>query len=727
MRHNIHILLLAALLAVLPACTKTEPAVEPTPDPVPEVVYVQPEAEKILLAAGEAKTETNGAVREDGCVTVFFAEAFTYGDKAYEQVAVEEKYVSHFELLNSGVFIVFGDSKSVNLPYQGDVELDIDATTEIKGYPGGTASIEFKVVKLGRGTVKFTVKGEKAFYPEVVYDEATHSGHIDVTFNKNQEITEHATIIVSDGVNKRTYAIDATTYHFRITGTDSVELGCNAGDDAAINVVLDTDSPDCFLAVRTEGEFFTLSEDNKTVVARNVNLSDDPLEGSVVFYDGAGMFDASKQVSVSQAYCPPTNKEGCIPFESWAFKKAAVAVADKDGDGEVSPAEAMLVKELNLSGLGLRSVNELKYFKRLEKLDCSNNRIAVIDLGDIASFAFLRDINVENNLPDTNVDISGCWPGVGLKYKGNSARCIDYDYPNLNLYTSTDLSLAGFELLQEHTKGHGIMIELRTQLFDLDYMSGAARSWIDLYFEGLFSIEPLKSLREYFDVYWKKELDVKTPDAFIDYYEIERAFYYNGGFCLNIEAVLLDLYCGDETGGISHCHGSYRKGYDKSSSYSCSICMKISRRSLSEYQIQFHWDLGYIDILQHELGHAIGGLGDQYKSQSGSGVNYTTNGDITQAPWKRFFDISRYDGRVGFYEKFDNVFFPSKHSLMDSTYNHEECDLRSDFFDSVSRYSIFENVIQMANQTTDFRFTIPEEDVWQMFLEYDVINDAIPY
>lgn len=64
---------------------------------------------------------------------------------------------------------------------------------------------------------------------------------------------------------------------------------------------------------------------------------------------------------------------------------------------------------------------------------------------------------------------------------------------------------------------------------------------------------------------------------------------------------------------------------------------------------------------------------------------------------------------------------------MDSTYNHEECDFRSDFFDSPSRYSIFENVIQMANQTPQFRFTIPEEDVWQIFLEYDVINDSLPY
>ena len=256
----------------------------------------------------------------------------------------------------------------------------------------------------------------------------------------------------------------------------------------------------------------------------------------------------------------------------------------------------------------------------------------------------------------------------------------------------------------------------------MDYYSGGAQSLAQLTMEQFFAIEPFRSLREYFDVYHKKMLKGFSVIPTDEEHELA-----SSGGVFSLTVYISQDGCDSGTTN-PHAHGTYRKpgGGFKTASYSGEICMMHPR----EITLSINDSTGFDDYLirnstlHHELGHAIGSLLDQYKKRYGNAPNVSISGDPEQVPWNRFFSISRYDGRVGIYELFPDCFFPSPNSLMGAD---SESYYEAYYFDSPSRYSIFENILQMSNQTDDFKWTLDEGDVWNAFLEYDVINDAIPY
>ena len=490
--------------------------------PKQEDTYVQPQAEKVILAANDARAETNGAIKETGYIIIYFAEAFNYDDTSYRQVSVEEKYIKSFSLADGGVSITFKDDKYVLLPYQKSVELDIKSTTNIKGYPNKSASIQFNVTKCGRGTISFVVQGEKGFTPVVTYDKSKRSGRIDISFNKEQGTTERAVIIVTDGKNKRTYSIEATTYHFTVVAPSSITLGGNVGDSKPFNVSLDTDAPESQLAIKTEGSFFSLSQDNKTVVVVNANATDSKCKGMIILYDGSGHFDNERNVIVTQDVRPMSGGDNCVKFASWNLKNAILGVADTDGDEEISFEEALAVRELVLTGKEISDLTGLEAFKNVWKLDLRDNRI--VDASCLKQLSNLYWLDLKGNKELQTFDVTGC-----TQYFEHCEFDLTED---LNYYTfrqqvgvintsdptcahshhvvdervSTDFSEHGKVIkIQEHSKNNGKTLSIVFSglgYLDIDFQDGSWKRLIDAFADTFWNYSPIGEYRDYFDVYY---------------------------------------------------------------------------------------------------------------------------------------------------------------------------------------------------------------------------------
>lgn len=495
--------------------------------PKQEDTYVQPQAEKVILAANDARAETNGAIKETGYITIYFAEAFNYGGTSYRQVSVEEKYIKSFSLAEGGVSITFKDDKYALLPYQKSVELDIKSTTNIKGYPNESASIQFNVTKCGRGTISFVVQGEKGFTPVVTYDKSKRSGRIDISFNKEQGTTERAVIVVTDGKNKRTYSIEATTYHFTVIAPSSITLGGNVGDSKPFNVSLDTDAPESQLAIKTEGSFFSLSQDNKTVVVVNANATDSKCKGRIILYDGSGHFDNERNVIVTQDVRPMSGGDNCVKFESWNLKNAILGVADTDGDEEISFEEALAVRELVLAGKEISDLTGLEAFKNVWKLDLRDNLIE--DATCLKQLPLLYWLDLKGNKKLRTFDVTNCTQyfehcefeltndlsyytfrqQVGI-INASDPDCLRSHHV-IDTRTSSDFSRHGrLTSVQKHTKQSGAVPSIVFSglgYLDIDYQDGSWKRLMDDISDAFWNASPIAEYREYFDVYYIEWVD----------------------------------------------------------------------------------------------------------------------------------------------------------------------------------------------------------------------------
>ena len=70
----------------------------------------------------------------------------------------------------------------------------------------------------------------------------------------------------------------------------------------------------------------------------------------------------------------------CQNFPEPAFRVWAEKNVDLNGDGSLTPEELAAVTRMDVSGLGLATLEELRQFPKLQELDCSNNALTELDL-----------------------------------------------------------------------------------------------------------------------------------------------------------------------------------------------------------------------------------------------------------------------------------------------------------------------------------------------------------
>ena len=216
--------------------------------------------------------------------------------------------------------------------------------------------------------------------------------------------------------------------------------------------------------------------------------------------------------------------------------------------------------------------------------------------------------------------------------------------------------------------------------------------------DTLFSYEPFKSLRGYFDIYHVQIVakDINTEGELGDTEWVEDDGEQHWKMSIRINEIDLDP---DWTEIRAGCKGGFP--FD---TY-ISLCQKRM------YSIA--------NSITHEMGHAIGNLKDQYIEGNKTKIrtnrpNACPKENADNVPWKRFFEYEQYKNRVGIYEN-ENGLYPSPDSIMGDRQKYR-------YFDSPSRYAIFKN-IHYASQYEGGKYDIDSD----VFLEYDVINNYLPY
>lgn len=592
-------------------------------------------------------------------------------------------------------------------------QLTLDNAAALYAYAGESAKYTFKVTgqsaasaKISGGTcVNATIKA-------VEYNAQSGLGSVTVELDRSSLEAGNAKInlVVSVGSKSTKYDYSITPYYIKVK--ESVTLPGEAGKEVTAGLVLNTNIPNFIPVVSVNADWISYV-DGKLKTLQD-NRTGKERETAILINDPGNHFDGLS-VKALQPTLGPTPVPGCVVFAEWPMKNACVAVADADGDGEVSFEEAMNTKKLDISNKGIVDVKGLEEFRRLEELNCSGNKISKLIMDDPASFAFLRTIDARNNNNNLTINYSGCWIGDKLTLLHDDNISFEY---NQKEYTSTNRNLAGVELLQRHTQGRGIIIYFYSnEFYDIDFESGAVASVINKMVEDIFSIEPFKSLKDYFDILFIKTVkDINTKlearNASPEYQEYfdDNSFYNTRKyrFNINITKSPTNPWTGDTAGGFGELF-SWNQGV-RNIQIGYTRAPDIISRNTNQ-------------CLMHELGHSIGGLGDQYTTASGK-PNCTK--DKNNIPWQKYLDHPNYKDRVGIYELFEGYYYPSLNSFMGNN------SLEYLFYDSPSRFELYKNIIQMANMpetsfsfSPNFRYT--DEEIWNMFLDYDVINNNIPY
>ena len=91
-------------------------------------------------------------------------------------------------------------------------------------------------------------------------------------------------------------------------------------------------------------------------------------------------------------------------FEDPQFEAYILANFDKNGDGSISLSEANEITEIDCSGLGIRSIAEIKNFPNLISLNCSNNQISELNVNKNTSLQTLSCYGNDLQL----LDFSNC-------------------------------------------------------------------------------------------------------------------------------------------------------------------------------------------------------------------------------------------------------------------------------------------------------------------------------
>lgn len=603
-------------------------------------------------------------------------------------------------------------------------ELQFDGETSVLAYIGEPVKVSFKASGEGKSSCRVSFASDSKSSVEGSYDANKGSGYLTVTLNDSAKRSFSVVkATVKGGGKDRTYSVKVTAYYLDIKGKDIVLPG-DAGADAKLDYDIDTNVPDFVPAISTDATWLKIEEN--TVTTTQENASGETRTAKITFSDKDGHFEPVT-LKVNQETLAPQPKPGCVDFADWAFKKACLEITDSDKDGEVSMAEAASVQELNLYNKNISDLKGIESFTHIESLNVSRNNLKELILDNPASFSHLRNIEAkEMNLEIIN--LSGCYAGIEFKFNGGKYYLYEgteVKYNEPAYYESTDYSFEPIHIIQEHSKGtKGIKIYIETTaFFDVDYLAGAHETLLQKVTNGLFFLEPFKSMREYFDIYHLPCIAPNTKQ--IGGLNDEQVSLINGH--KNSGALCVRIHIHTDT-DRTRANATILQNVFENCTYNVNLYLK-RMGNVSE------------GTIIHEMGHAIGGLGDQYEEQGREyteAPNFTKNPNREQAPWMQFFSLEKYKDRVGFYAK-NGGFYPSLYSIMDGGGIIDE--IHPYEFDSVSRYEIFKNILIGANLYNTGMTTIPLPNgnwsswdttidaslIWEHFLEYDTINDHLPY
>ena len=301
-------------------------------------------------------------------------------------------------------------------------------------------------------------------------------------------------------------------------------------------------------------------------------------------------------------------------------------------------------------------------------------------------------------------------------------------------YVSSDYSQDGkVELLNKSTEGKGIPIVLMGDGFmDKEIDDNSYAKTMKQAMENLFSEEPIKSLRDYFDVYQVTAVSPRNrfdgisstalgtiPDRQTMGIEV------NAGAVMkyvkkvenidSINTLAVIILNTNINRGVTYMIGSNKNDYN----YSIALCPVIDSLKSEAFR----------QVLTHEaIGHGFAKLADEYvRSTEGSAtdedikilkdrherlgwfMNVDSENDSTKVLWTRFIYDSEFENeRIGIYEGgytfYKGVYRPSEESMMRS--NNAP-------FNAPSRQAIYNKVMKMG---------LGKTATYEEFVEFDKVH-----
>lgn len=570
----------------------------------------------------------------------------------------------------------------------------------------------------------------------------SETGKGNMWFTMPSEGNAKVMFVFSNGETRDTVTVKAERHTFT-NGSEEIGEVDDMGSEAGLQFettlgsnMLDVTVSEEWVSVKsidTEKGIMTIG------IERNTGL--DPRTAVITMKERTGVL-GEYTWTVSQRWGRGERKDGYVWFECNAFKKAMLAGYDSDCDGEISYAEAAEIEHLDMSSKGITSFEGIQHMTGLRSLDISDNPLpydSVVDLS--GDHMLLIDIRAEG-LKDKKypydtptVDVSGCPVLVQFTDKSavkyidrGSIQCVMGKSleksgwkENKTNYRSQDYSRDSEVVqIQQHTEGDGIAIWIIGKgLTDKDLESGAYERLVNMTYERLFVIEPFKSYKHFFDIYWIIDIDAERGvTGKLDQTEWNKIVQkYKGTPNLGNEK-FISIVADD-------CSVNYVDGFGHSR-YNLP-CGTFSRENYNENE----------DTITHEFGHLIGDLQDeyldgseelqnkayeQYYDRQHELINISFTSDPEKVPWSRFLKDDTYKHYVGIYEG-EVITTPTKESIMNRGESSE--------FNAPSRYAIHKEILFLSGYMNakygpdsyliggkDWN----EDDCWKEFVEYDVIN-----
>lgn len=101
---------------------------------------------------------------------------------------------------------------------------------------------------------------------------------------------------------------------------------------------------------------------------------------------------------------PPVIPEERVDLPDPAFRQFCLDNYDYNGDGELTNYELMIVVDMDVSARGIRSLEGIGAFSRLQNLDCSGNDLGTLALGECKMLASLKCVDCHLS----SLDLEGC-------------------------------------------------------------------------------------------------------------------------------------------------------------------------------------------------------------------------------------------------------------------------------------------------------------------------------
>lgn len=525
----------------LSACQKQEPETKEnttpnkeTPTTPDEPKYEASFAEKVLTAAAPTH-EINGYTETSKETTFLFAEPFHVDslNRDYSTIALDKERIASLEDNDKTVKVTFADKKSVTLKYQDEVAMKFEESNSVKDYPGESINYAFSVTKIGHGNITASVRTDGKVEAKVSYNKEKKEGEITLSLPTEEKTNGKVTVTITDGYNADSIEIKTSTYYFNVNASP-VTLGAALGASATLNYEVDTDieNPEIILKAQ-EGAFFSL--EGKTLTAVNANNTGEKRASYLEISEASGKMKSVK-VEIYQETAPA--RTDVVNFKDVNFKKAMLAIADKDSDGEVSFDEAMTVKEINITGKNVKNLSGLEHFKNVEKLDAQNNSIE--DANVISELHFLYWLDLRGNANLKCFDVTGCsfyfdWCRFDIndnlkytQYKRQVGICTSqyaggnggYRYENDptgahanflddNRQTTDWSRQNNLILVSQHTKGNGRnkIVFTGVGYIDVDIKDGTFQRIMEEAYTTMFErATNLKEIEEYFDIYFMERI-----------------------------------------------------------------------------------------------------------------------------------------------------------------------------------------------------------------------------